>query len=602
VTGPVPAKIISGGQTGADRAALDFALAHGIAIGGWVPRGRLAEDGIIADRYAGLVETASSDPAERTVQNVRDSDATLIVSHGPLAGGSLLAFEEARRAGKLLLHLDLDALGDRAAAARLRGRLAEARPTALNVAGPRASEDPRIAAATDALLRAALRCDGAAYWPSPWPAEDGGPRRSQAPAGLAGIVARPDCAPTVVHRDALGATMLVLRARGELFALRHTMPARPEQPCTAWVERLDPETLATLARSPDLEAGPFWPGGLACHANGSLYVVFGNHAHRLSADLTLLRSHELPRLRPYNSFVLLANGLLVTKDFDHATHEPALLSVLDPETLAPACEPVPLPEPSIARLSADGDVVYAAGDHTLFRLAWNGRTLVRDGSWSHRYRTYPDQSYAWDVVLEGGHAWFMDQGAHDYAGTMLGAGVAAGPIRLFRVSLADARDHDSVEVSRQPRGTCTNPPLYDPERRIAVGYDSGNGVIAAWRHTEAGALEPLWQRPLATAGHLIRFPDTGAILAYDFRAPAVFRTRAFRAVAQRIAPLAARPAARRALSRATSEDVVLLDVTTGEERARASIPTMFQSVVFPAPGWANDLYYCSFSTIARVAF
>jgi hypothetical protein len=445
--------------------------------------------------------------------------------------------------------------------------------------------------------------ESASYWKSPWPAEDGGPRRSQAPAGIAGIArAAPGRAPVVTYRDAFGATMLVLREPGELFALRHTMPVRPEAPCIAWVERLDPETLATVARSPDLDAGPFWPGGMACHANGSLHVVFGRHAHRLSAELAPLRRHALPRARPYNSFVLLACGLLVAKDFDHATREPALLSVLDPDSLEPACDHVPLPEPSIARLSADGDVIYAVGDHTIFRLAWHGRTLVRDPDWSHRYRTDPEQSYGWDVVLEGGHAWFMDQGAHDYAGTMLGAGVAKGPIRLHRVSLADARDHSATLVSGLAYGTCTNPPLYDPARRIAIAYDSGNGVIAAWRHTATGALTPLWQRPLATAGHLIRFADTGTLLAYDYRAPAIYRTRAFRAVSRWLAPIATRPAARRRLASAAPEDVVLLDIETGEERARASVPTMFQSVVFPAPGWSNDLYYCSFSTIARVAF
>jgi hypothetical protein len=411
-----------------------------------------------------------------------------------------------------------------------------------------------------------------------------------------------DRKPSVTHRDAFGATMLVLREPGELFALRHTMPPRPGQACIAWVERLDPRTLATLARSPDLDAGPFWPGGLACHANGSLYVVMGNHAHRLGADLAPLRRRELPRARPYNSFVLLASGLLVTKDLDHAAREPALCCVLDPESLEPACEPVALPEPSIARLSADGDTVYALGTHTLFRLAWDGKTLTPDPTWSHRYRTHPDQSYGWDVVLEGGHAWFMDQGAHDYAGTMLGAGVARGPIRLHRVSLSNARDCDSVEISGLARGACTNPPLYDPARRIAVAYDSGNGVIAAWRHTEAGVLEPLWRRPLATAGHLIRYADTGVLLAYDFRAPAVFRTRAFRALSRWMAPILTRPAARRRLANATFEDVVLLDIATGAERARARVPTLFQSVVFPAPGWSNDLYYCSFSTIARVAF
>ena len=219
------------------------------------------------------------------------------------------------------------------------------------------------------------------------------------------------------------------------------------------VERLDPETLATRARSPDLDAGPFWPGGMACHANRSLYVVFGRHAHRLSADLVPLRRHVLPRARPYNSFVLLDNGLLVTKDFDRATREPALLSVLDPESLEPVCAHVALPEPSIARLSADGDTVYALGDHTLFRLAWDGRTLMRDLEWGHRYRHYPDQSYGWDVVLEGGHAWFMDQGAHDYAGTMLGAGLAKGATRAITTR---PRSRDS-RTARAPIPRSTTP-------------------------------------------------------------------------------------------------------------------------------------------------
>ncbi len=150
-------KIVSGGQTGADRAALDFALEHGIPIGGWVPKGRLAEDGAIPERYARLVETGSAEPAVRTARNVRDSDATLIVSHGPLDGGSLLTFEEAARAGKPVLHLDLDEVAPEAAAAGLQDWLAAVRPRVLNVAGPRASKAPRIAAATRALLEAGLR-------------------------------------------------------------------------------------------------------------------------------------------------------------------------------------------------------------------------------------------------------------------------------------------------------------------------------------------------------------------------------------------------------------------------------------------------------------
>lgn len=149
-------KIISGGQTGADRAALDAAIERGLQAGGWVPKGRLAEDGAIPARYTGLVETWSSDPAVRTVRNVDDSDATLIVSHGPPAGGSLLTLEAARRDRKPVLHLDIHQLAPDLAAARCREWLAEVDPAVLNVAGPRASEDVTIFAEVTALLRAVL--------------------------------------------------------------------------------------------------------------------------------------------------------------------------------------------------------------------------------------------------------------------------------------------------------------------------------------------------------------------------------------------------------------------------------------------------------------
>jgi hypothetical protein len=148
--------IISGGQTGADRAAFDVALAWGIPIRGWVPRGRLSEDRAIPDRYSNLRETDSSDPAERTRLNVRDVDGGLIVSHGKLSGGSLLAAETAAHLGRPLLHLDLASmsLADavRTAAAWVRSH----RIHDLGVGGPRASDDPEIHAATAMLLSGLL--------------------------------------------------------------------------------------------------------------------------------------------------------------------------------------------------------------------------------------------------------------------------------------------------------------------------------------------------------------------------------------------------------------------------------------------------------------
>ena len=100
-------RIVSGGQTGCDRAAFDAALALGIPLGGWVPRGRLDEDGVIPARYPNLREAASAEPAVRTEHNVRDSDATLLLSHGPLIGGSALTRQLCEQWERPWLHVDL---------------------------------------------------------------------------------------------------------------------------------------------------------------------------------------------------------------------------------------------------------------------------------------------------------------------------------------------------------------------------------------------------------------------------------------------------------------------------------------------------------------
>src|SRR5262245_14705414 len=123
-------KIVSGGQTGADRAALDVAIELGIDHGGWAPRGRWAEDGPIAPRYR-LKETTSANPAVRTRRNIRDSDATLIVSHGDLSGGSALTLSVGVRRQKPVLHVDLLVDDEATASARIARWLDEVRPAVL---------------------------------------------------------------------------------------------------------------------------------------------------------------------------------------------------------------------------------------------------------------------------------------------------------------------------------------------------------------------------------------------------------------------------------------------------------------------------------------
>lgn len=146
-------KIVSGGQTGADRAALDVAIEQGIDHGGWAPRGRWAEDGPLPPRYQ-LRETDSSQVAVRTEWNVRDAGATLIFGHGPLSGGTALTLIYAERLDKPSLYVDMEQQEEATAAAEIRVWLARIRPVTLNVAGPRASNDPLI---YDAVLRVLRR-------------------------------------------------------------------------------------------------------------------------------------------------------------------------------------------------------------------------------------------------------------------------------------------------------------------------------------------------------------------------------------------------------------------------------------------------------------
>lgn len=145
-------RIVSGGQTGVDRAALDVALRLGIPCGGWCPRGRRAEDGRIPERYP-LHETPSADYAQRTEWNVRDSDATLILYRGRLTGGSALTSRLAAKYRRPCLEIDLASpLEAGAIRAWLRGNGVRV----VNVAGPRATPDADLAAPAGRLLAEVL--------------------------------------------------------------------------------------------------------------------------------------------------------------------------------------------------------------------------------------------------------------------------------------------------------------------------------------------------------------------------------------------------------------------------------------------------------------
>ena len=412
------------------------------------------------------------------------------------------------------------------------------------------------------------------YWKSSWSGEDGGPRRLQMARNVVIPTISADSQIDVTSRDAPALTMAVVGPNDELF-LQRIMPGPA---AISWVEKIDPITLEVTAQSEHLAGGPLWPGGLAAHANGSLYVVFGNHAHRLSTDLQVIVSVELPRLRPYNSFVILPSGHLATKDFSGALPgqpngtpmEPTELLILDPQDLRIVAR-LELAEPSIARLSADGNDMYVVGDYSLIRVFWRDETLIVDTTFNARYRTLVGQTFGWDAVITDEDAWFLDngEGTQLFMGSFRGVGISSAPLHLVRVNKKTAQV-TLTEICGLPDGIIANPPVVDTQRQIVVGFDSGNGVISGFDYDE-DSVTPRWSRQQNHACHMLLLPEAGQIVTADHRPDL------------------------------GCEQVVILDITTGNEVARVSTTSPIQSAVFPAIGPKGDIYWCSMFTITRIS-
>ena len=411
----------------------------------------------------------------------------------------------------------------------------------------------------------------AGYFRSPWPAEDGGPQRLQNPWGHPGLNLQAGERLRCTTRNTLLSTMTVLGDPGQVYLLTHSaLRAHWGAATTARVEQIDPVSLKTLHASPRLPGGPMWPGGMALHANGDLFVVYGRYAHRLNRALEIQSAFQLPIDQAYNSFVILDAGCIVTKNLSDT--QAARLTVLTPD-LQRACADIDCPEPSIARLSSRGNVLYVVGVRSIFRYVWQAdlQTLALEDSWRHDYTSGTAQSYGWDVVIDGLHAWFMDNGRHNYLLRMIGSGLTPTANRLIRVSLTNSQDHAAWEITGLSHGSITNPPVVDTHNGLVLAYDSAHSVMRAWKMVDpehSCNLQALWTRQIGCASHMIVYPDTGELVTNDYRR--------------------------------WGEEVVVLDTRTGKDKARVRSGGITQGVVFPSVGWQRDLYWSSMGRLARI--
>ena len=149
-------RIVSGGQTGVDRGALEAALERGFACGGWCPQGRTAEDGPIPERYP-LAELPGAGYEGRTRRNVLDADGTAVLYFGALEGGTRQTVEYCVRRAKPHVLIDASTCTPERAAREIASFVAQGDVGVLNVAGPRASKWPGAHDYASATIRLLLQ-------------------------------------------------------------------------------------------------------------------------------------------------------------------------------------------------------------------------------------------------------------------------------------------------------------------------------------------------------------------------------------------------------------------------------------------------------------
>jgi len=378
------------------------------------------------------------------------------------------------------------------------------------------------------------------YWPSPWPVECGGNRRQKAAVG-----------------------------------------------------RLD--AASVLATSPELPCGDHvWCGAILAHANGSIMSVNGNYLHRLDPDdLSIIVERELPVSRSHNGLLALADGTLITKDLRLVGQGGTTITRLDPETLELVSEPLVMPEGSMGRiasdLTADGEFVYVPGTERLFRLRVLPDSLELD-SWAPTYREEGgSHGLAWDSCLAGDSSWVMDCGDitsvrmihttepngrwDEPPGRALSWRQPApwdGPQRLIEANISSG-ELRSIAPFGKPGGGIIAPPVHVPQHQVTIAWDSVNGGLAGVA-TGGHELDIAWTiDDVRPSMQPVVYPESGELVINDF-------------------------------TDAGTDDVIVVDLATGELLDRVSTGSRIANGMFLSPGPDRSIYYCSTLTVARVSW
>ena len=209
--------------------------------------------------------------------------------------------------------------------------------------------------------------------------------------------------------------MMVRRGNNELY-LGGTMAAFTGPKPYGWVEKVNPESLETIAESPRLPCGDHvWCGAIAVHESGDIIKVNGSYMHRLDPDCQVVTERKLPVDRAHNGLLILSDGTIITKDLRLAGQGASTVTRLSADGLQLLGPPLELPEGSMGRIASDltdeGEFIYIPGIERVWRIHVERNSLRIDHEWSPRYRTEPGaQGLAWDGCVSDRNLWVMDNG------------------------------------------------------------------------------------------------------------------------------------------------------------------------------------------------
>jgi hypothetical protein len=442
------------------------------------------------------------------------------------------------------------------------------------------------------------------HWPSTWPVEGGDARATKTATGLGLAVAPTDR--LVAHTTPIdgSATGFVQRDQGQLY-LHQRIEHGPNGP-VAHVDQVDPISLATLARSGPLPAGPGPDGGhgtansaansangaadtattsaamrgvgsVAVHANGDLYTVNGCTIHRLNPDCSIVVGRTLPvRSAHQGPFLLQGGSIAVIGGPEGGNGGTSTLTVLDPELEVRDLAPIPgnvSGRPAIggtlARSYFGGPVdeqwIAVPGRQRIHRFRWERDALVADPLWLPT--PSPLGGPVGDLVVADGRVWGLTN-------TVLDDRTDAtwdDPVRLVGVSDASADDVAIIRPTELPGGYVRGGPLV--ASGVAVAWDSGNGGLAAFDISPGAMGEMLWFQPFRVTAPPLLFGATAELVVND---------------EQRID------------DQPTGEDLVVVDLHTGQVKARVASGSTTSAGRPLTPGWSRDFYACGDGSVTRV--